>query len=87
MPNLNISGGIFDLEKFKNEIAKLEEQTTQEGFYSDPQKAQTVFDEIKKKKYWIDAVENASQLKTDISDLFDMLSEEEEESKDIIKEI
>ena len=85
MLNSNISGGIFDLDKFKNEIAKLEAQTAQEGFYNDPQKAQTVFDEIKKKKYWIDAVENASQLKTDLSDLFDMLSEEE--SKAIIKEI
>lgn len=87
MQNSNTSGGIFDLDKFKSEIAKLEEQTTLEGFYNDPQKAQTVFDEIKKKKYWIDSVENASQLKTDIDDLFDMLSEEEEESKDIIKEI
>lgn len=87
MLNSNISGGIFDLDKFRNEITILEEQTTLEGFYSDPQKAQTVFDEIKKKKYWIDSIEKASQFQTDINDLFDMLSEEEEESKDIIREI
>jgi len=84
---LNISGSIFDLDKFKEDILKLEEEPMKEGFYSDKQRAQSVFSEISRKKYWIESLEKASCLKNDIRDLFDMLSDNEEESKDIINEI
>lgn len=84
---MSISGGIFDIEKFKNEISKLEEETLKEGFYSDKEKTQSIFSEISRKKYWIESIRNASELKKDIDDLFDMLSEDESESKDIISEI
>jgi len=82
-----ISGSIFDLDRFKEEILKLEVETLKDGFYSDKQKTQSIFSEISRKKYWIESVGKASALKKDISDLFEMLSDNEEESKEIISEI
>ena len=46
-----------------------------------------MFSEISRKKYWIESSEKASVLQKDISDLFEMLSENEEESREIISEI
>jgi len=65
----------------------LEEETLKEGFYSDKNRAQSVFSDISKKKFWIESVATASGLKKDMSDLLDMLAEEEDGSKDIVREI
>jgi peptide chain release factor 2 len=58
-----------------------------EGFYSDQQKAQAHFAEMSRKKFWIESIEKASVLKTDLEDFFSMLSDDDEESKDIAAEI
>jgi peptide chain release factor 2 len=42
---------------------------------------------MSRKKYWIESVGKASGLKTDLDDLISMLTDDEEESKDIIEEI
>ncbi|MFO7810567.1 MAG: peptide chain release factor 2 [Candidatus Delongbacteria bacterium] len=80
-------GGIFDPDKIKKDISGLEKETTLEGFYNDQKRAQSIFDEITRKRYWITSVEKASILKKDIKDLFEMLTEDEISSKDVITEI
>ncbi len=87
MRNSNTSGGIFDLDKFRKEVTELEQQTLKDGFYNDKAKAQSVFADISRKKYWIETIGKASALKKDIEDLFDMLSDDESENNEIAGEI
>ncbi|MCK5759690.1 MAG: peptide chain release factor 2 [Candidatus Delongbacteria bacterium] len=82
--DLIISGGIFDLEQYEEEILKLEQRTLEEGFYSDRQGSEQVFSEITKKKYWVNGIKKASQLKEDIEALFEMIQEESEDSQEEI---
>lgn len=83
-----ISGGIFDIEQYEEAILKLEQKTLEEGFYSDREGTEKVFSEITQKKYWVNSIKNASQLKDDIEAFFEMLQDEEEGShSEIIEEL
>lgn len=83
-----ISGGIFDIEQYQEEILKLEQKQLEDGFYSDREAAEKVFSEITQKKYWVNGINNATQLKGDIEALFEMIQEEDEDSqKEIIVEL
>ncbi|NOR46104.1 MAG: peptide chain release factor 2 [Candidatus Delongbacteria bacterium] len=78
----------LDLEQYEEEILKLEQRTLEEGFYSDREGSEKVFREITKKKYWINGIKKAIELKEDIDAFFEMLQDEPEDSqKDIIIEL
>ncbi len=69
---------IFDLDKKEEEVKKLEEQTTEAGFYDDQKNVQHVFDEINKRKEWIDAWNECHELVEEI-DVILALSEESDD--------
>jgi peptide chain release factor 2 len=81
---LIISGGIFDLEQYEEEILKLEQRTSEDGFYSDREATEKVFREITQKKYWVNSIKKALEIKDDIEAFFEMLQDEGEDSQDEI---
>ena len=62
------SGGLFDLEEIDKEIAQLEENVSQDGFWNDREKATAV---LKKKKILEDKASEYRALKQGIKDSHD----------------
>ena len=70
-----ICGVIFDLDKKKTEISKLEQQTIADDFWQDNEKAQAVLQEINLRKAWVEAWSGCKQALDD----FEVLAEFYEE--------
>ncbi len=76
MRDLIISGGLFDLEKISNEIKSLEEDTMEEGFYNDRSHSEKVFNELNRRKYWIEKISLLDELKEEIDLILEMIEED-----------
>ncbi len=74
-----ISGGIFDIDKKKSEIAQLEEKTQQSGFWNDNIEAQKVMQEISLRKEWVEFWEKANARSEDFIALVELAEESGDE--------
>lgn len=71
-------GGIFDLDGKKEEIAKLETEMNQPGFWDNPKEAQEHGQRIKRLKDLITPYENLQSRLSDLRDLVEMAEEEDD---------
>jgi peptide chain release factor 2 len=69
------SGGIFDLAERRKKIATLEEQTTQPGFWDNPQVAQEVTKKIASHKRWVETYAKLDQELSDLGELTEMIDD------------
>ena len=74
----SISGGFFDIERKKAEIANAEDKTHQPGFWDDNIAAQKVMQHISARKEWVELYESVAASAADFETLIEMA----EESKD-----
>lgn len=79
MNALKISGGLFDLDKKKSEIAELEEKMTYPGFWDDNDAAQTIIDRVNILKNNVDKYQKIASRLEDSSALYEMIKEENDE--------
>ena len=70
-------GGIFDLETRTKEIARLEKQTSQPGFWDDNRSAQAVLKEVTAHKRWVDT---HGSLQAELNDTEELLQLAQDES-------
>lgn len=73
------SGGIFDIDRKKSEIATLEEKTQANGFWDDNLEAQKVMREISLRKEWVGAWEKLDARTIDFETLIDLAEESGDE--------
>jgi len=74
------SGGIFDLESRQKEIQELNEKMATAGFWDRPKAAQKTVDCLKTLKRILDPWDKASKTASDLSELFDVLDENQRDS-------
>jgi len=79
------SGGLFDLEDKKNQIAALEEKMTAPEFWDDNDAAQQVIDEVNGLKSTVNEFEEISEQADDAELLYELIKEENEE--DLLDEL
>ena len=75
---MNSSGGIFEIDRLKEELAKLEEQTGQPGFWDDSQRAQEVLQKISQIKDVVEKFEELEKKKEDLEVLVELTQEGED---------
>ncbi len=77
----------LNIEKLKNEVKSLEEQTTKEGFWEDMQNSSTILTKIKRTKNKIEQIKNLQSDLENIISLNDLLlmEEDEELGKEVLK--
>lgn len=73
------SGGIFDIDTKKSEIAGLEEKTHTAGFWDDNIEAQKVMQEISLRKEWVELWETVDSKTDDFTALVELAEESQEE--------
>ena len=73
-------GGIFDIDKKKEDVRVLETSTTAEAFWNDNEKAQEVLKKIKLLKTVVDKWEATARECDDTAELFSMASDENDEA-------
>lgn len=73
-------GTLFDLEKLEMDIAAFEDDMLQPNFWDDNTKAQQTIASLNEKKAIFDTYHNLQNDLQDVSDLYDMLKEEFDES-------
>ncbi|GJM44850.1 MAG: peptide chain release factor 2 [Gemmatimonadota bacterium] len=74
------SGGIFDVDERRGRIKKLEEVTTQEGFWDRAAEAQRVLRDLKLERDWVTAYDGVHARHEDLSVLAELAAEESDES-------
>jgi peptide chain release factor 2 len=65
-------GGIFDVDTKREELAQCENDTTQEGFWNDNEKAQILLKKIKGLKDLVSAWDTAKKESDDLAELFSL---------------
>ncbi len=75
-----ISGGIFDIDTKKSEIAALEEKTHAPGFWDDNIEAQKVMQEITLRKEWVELWDEVDGKTADFNALVELAEESQDES-------
>ena len=75
-----ISGGIFDIDNKKSEVAELEQQTQAPGFWDDNIQAQKVMQEITLRKEWVELWETVDGRTDDFAALVELAEESGDES-------
>ena len=70
-------GGIFDIDKKKEHITKLEEEVNKSDFWDDPNSAQNTIRELNDSKELVDNISNLKDKINDNIELFDMIDDKE----------
>ena len=70
-------GVIFDLDKRNEEIKKLEQQTLEDDFWLDNEKAQGILKQINSQKEWTETWDECKSLLDDVEILYELFQEEE----------
>ena len=83
------SGGSFDVDGRREKINKLELLTSEQDFWNDNQKAQTILREISGHKKWIEKIEKYDRDLCDLDELLNLADGESdtEEIKEIIQSL
>lgn len=74
------SGGSFDIDTKKKEIAQYEERTHQAGFWDDNIAAQQVMQQISARKEWVDFWDKVDRRASDYETLIELAEESQDES-------
>lgn len=73
-------GGVFDYDKFEHEIGELERKTLKEDFWNDRENAEKVLQKISNLKKRFEPWKELKKKFTDVKEMFELASDEEEES-------
>lgn len=76
---MKIYGGVFDINRKKEEIAELETRTTTPGFWDNQNEAQKIMREIATRKEWVEAFRDTEIGAEDVDTLLEMADEAEDE--------
>lgn len=74
-----IFGGFFDLDGKEIELSEFEKKTVEDGFYNDSEEVTKIFEEINKRKVWIDSWNECNDTKEEIDVILELSKETEDE--------
>ncbi len=77
------SGGIFDIDHRREQIATLEAQSAEAGFWDNNQAAQATLKEISGHKRWVSAFDHLQGELADLSELAELVEPDSEEATDL----
>ncbi len=86
---MQISGGIFDVDKKTAKVEELRAKSSESSFWNDQMAAQKILQEIKSLEQWIILWKEVDKKANDVRDIIELASMEEDESfyNDIRKEL
>lgn len=79
--------GIFDLDKRRDRIAQLEEQTALPGFWDDAKAAQTVLREVSLQKKWVTSHDDILLGLNDSEELIEMVEDNTEDARELVESL
>jgi peptide chain release factor 2 len=78
-------GGLFDIEKKREQLHKKEEITTQANFWDDPDRAEQFLKEVAAIRYWVKSFDSIFNLKEEIDVLVEFYSQDSSVISDLNK--